>query len=88
MINVIGQINPAFVDVRTLIENAPLKGRDKMLEYIDQVLQSQQEGTESQTQLANSKELLEQEKIRRGMVNDEEKLRLEAAKISKGDKKN
>ena len=88
MINVIGQINPAFVDVRTLIENAPLKGRDKMLEYIDQVLQSQQEGTESQTQLANSKELLEQEKLRRGMVNDEEKLRIEAAKASKGEKKN
>ena len=92
--NVIGQINPAFVDVRTLVESAPIKGSDQMVAYIDQVMQSQQEqaGQESefaqqQQELASTKQVLDNMKTQRGMMNDEEKLRLESKKIEIGKQK-
>tara|TARA_R100000773_G_scaffold44506_2_gene45926 strand:- start:2932 stop:4848 length:1917 start_codon:yes stop_codon:yes gene_type:complete len=88
--NVIGQINPAFVDVRTLVESAPITGADKMVAYIDQVMQSQQQQAQQDNATAQqmqdidkTKQILENVKTQRGMMNDEEKLRLEAQKIDK-----
>ena len=88
--NVIGQINPAFVDVRTLVESAPITGADKMVAYIDQVMQSQQQQAQQDSATAQqmqdidkTKQILENVKTQRGMMNDEEKLRLEAQKIDK-----
>ena len=95
LVNVISQINPAMVDIQTLIANAPIVGSDKMLEYITNMLQSQAESAEQdaginqqQIELDNTKKILENMKIERGMVTDEEKLRLEAEKIRKGGNKN
>ena len=95
LVNVISQINPAMVDIQTLIANAPIVGSDKMLEYITNMLQSQAESAEQdaginqqQIELDNTKKILENMKIERGMVTDEEKLRLEAEKIRKGGSKN
>ena len=89
--NVIGQINPAFVDIRTLVESAPISGSDKMVAYIDQVMQSQSQQSEAEGAVAQqmqdidkTKQILDNVKTQRGMINDEEKLRLEAKKIEKG----
>ena len=88
--NVIGQVNPAFVDVRTLVASAPISGSDKMVEFIDQMMQAQSQSSEEQAGISknqqnieDTKKLLENEKIKRGMINDEEKLRLESEKINK-----
>ena len=86
--NVIGQINPAFVDIRTLIESAPISGSDKMVEFMDQMMQAQSQAGQEQEEMArqqqdiaSTKGKLENIKIQRGMMNDEEKLRLENEKI-------
>lgn len=92
--NVIGQINPAFVDIRTLVESAPIKGSDQMVAYIDQVMQSQQEQAgqqaefaQQQQELSNAKQVLDNMKVQRGMLNDEEKLRMESKKMEIGNQK-
>ena len=86
--NVIGQINPAFVDIRTLIESAPISGSDKMVEFMDQMMQAQSQAGQEQEEMArqqqdiaSTKAKLDNIKIQRGMMNDEEKLRLENEKI-------
>ena len=91
--NMIGQINPALVDVRTLVESAPIAGADRFVEFIDQTMQAQQEAQmgasqneQQQAEIERTKGLLENMKVERGMVNDEEKLRLEEKKIDKGSK--
>ena len=81
LMNMVAQVNPQMVDVRTLIELAPIKGTDKMLEFIDNQIQSQAEGSEQQKQLESTKQMLENAEIERGIMNDEEKLRLEAKKL-------
>ena len=83
--NLISQINPGFVDVKTLISNAPVVGVDKMLEYIDGVLQSQAQASQETAQIEKTKAQLENMKIERGMINEEEKLRIESAKATKGE---
>ena len=83
MVNVIGQINPALVDIQTLVEYAPIKGSDKMLEYIGNMMQSQSESAAEQGDIQRTKALLENQKIERGMITDEEKMRLEKQKNDK-----
>ena len=83
MVNVIGQINPALVDIQTLVEYAPIKGSDKMLEFITNMLQSQSESAQEQGDIERTKALLENQKIERGMITDEEKLRIEHDKANK-----
>ena len=89
--NMIGQINPALVDIRTLVESAPIPGADKFVEFIDNTMQAQAEAQGEQTDLARqqtdiekTKGLLDNIKTERGMMNDDEKLRLEAKKIDQG----
>jgi hypothetical protein len=86
LINVISQINPSFVDIRTLIANAPVVGVEKMLEYIDQAMQSQAQASQEAAQLESTKANLENQKIERGMINDEQKLRIEQEKVNKSGK--
>jgi len=83
MVNVIGQINPALVDIQTLVEYAPIKGSDKMLEFITNMIQSQSESSQEQGDIERTKALLENQKIERGMITDEEKLRIEHDKANK-----
>ena len=87
--NIIGQINPALVDIRTLVESAPISGSDKFVEFIDNTMQAQaaQQGEEAnagqqQSEIAKTKAVLDNMKMERGMMNDEEKLRLESQKIN------
>jgi len=82
--NMIGQINPSLVDIRTLVENAPIPGSEKYVEYIDQTLQMQSEASRQQADLDKTHKVLENVKTERGMMTDEEKLRLESKKIDKG----
>ena len=79
--NLIGTINPQLVDIRTLVENAPITGSEKFVEYIDQTMQMQSEAAQRQSELDTTKQTLDNMKTERGMVTDEEKLRLEAQKI-------
>ena len=79
--NLIGSINPQLVDIRTLVENAPISGADKFVQYIDQTMQMQAEAAQRQSELDTTKQTLDNMKTERGMVTDEEKLRLEAQKI-------
>lgn len=82
--NVISQVNPQFVDVRTLVASAPIPEADKMVEYIDQQIASQSEQAAEQGQIEKTKAILENQKIQRGILNDEEKIRLEEERIRKG----
>ena len=88
LINIISQINPQFVDVKTLLENAPVSGADKMIAYIDNMLQAQSQNAQAQgateqqfEQLELTKKALDNMKIQRGMATEQEKLKLDAAKI-------
>ena len=81
--NLIGQINPSLVDIRTLVESSSIPGAEKFVEYIDQTMQMQGESAQQQTELENTKKLLDNVKIERGMVTDEEKMRLDASKKEK-----
>jgi hypothetical protein len=80
----IGQINPALVDIRTLVESSPIPGSDKFVEFIDQTMQMQSESSQRQSDLDNTKQVLDNVKTERGMMTDEEKLRLESKKIDQG----
>jgi hypothetical protein len=81
MANLIGSINPQLVDIRTLVESAPITGSEKFVEYIDQTMQMQSEAAQRQSELDTTKQALDNMKTERGMVTDEEKLRLDAQKI-------
>ena len=80
----IGQINPALVDIRTLVESAPIPGADKFVQFIDETMQMQGEASQRQSELDNTKQVLENVKTERGMMTDEEKLRIEAKKADQG----
>ena len=75
--NLIGTINPQLVDIRTLVENAPIVGSEKFVEYIDQTMQMQSEAAQRQSELDTTKQTLDNIKTERGMVTDEEKLRVQ-----------
>jgi len=85
--NVIAGINPQLVDVRGLVEKAPIPDVDTWITHIDQVLQ--QEGVESDRakNLMDIKEQLETIKIERDMENDSEKVKIEREKIQKQESK-
>lgn len=80
MVNVIGQVNPQFVDIRTLVANAPIQGKEEMLAYIDNQIQSQAESGQKQQQIDDTRQLLENMKLERGMVTDSEKMQIEREK--------
>ena len=81
--NVISQVNPAFVDIRTLVASAPIPESDKMVEYIDSQMEAQSQAAGEQKQIEETKQNLENMKVQRGILNDEEKLRIEAQKVAK-----
>ena len=88
LVNIISQINPQFVDIKSLLESAPVTGADKMIAYIDNMLQAQAQSAETQgakeeqfEQLELTKKALDNMKIQRGMVTEQEKLKLDAAKL-------
>ena len=72
-----------FVDVRTLVASAPIPESDKMVEFIDQQISAQSESAAEQAQLEKTKAELENQQIQRGIINDEEKLKIEAEKVRK-----
>ncbi len=84
--NVIAGINPQLVDVRGLVDKAPIPDVDAWITHIDKVLQ--QEGVESERakNLAEVKQVLENVKIERDMITDEQKIEIERMKAQKEDK--
>lgn len=75
--NVLAQYNPAFIDVKSIIQSAPIPGKESWLEYIDNVQQStqQQQSEESQTnkqfqQIEKVKGLLENREREMNLMND------------------
>jgi len=81
--NVIAGINPALIDVKTLVEQAPIPQVDKWIAHIDKVLQSQGIDTIRQQNLEQVKATLENVKIERDMISDEEKIKIERIKAEK-----
>lgn len=84
LVNIIANVNPAMVDIRSIVEAAPLPRIDKWLAYIDQVLQGQSADAQEQGQIQKQRQLLENRKIEMGMATDAEKLAIERAKGAKG----
>ncbi|MAE81227.1 MAG: hypothetical protein CMB80_00720 [Flammeovirgaceae bacterium] len=80
LVNVIGQINPGLVDVKSLVEIAPFPGSDKMVQYIEAQAEAQAQAAAKQGDLDATKATLENLKIERGIVTDQEKLRIDAMK--------
>jgi hypothetical protein len=83
LVNLIGQYNPALVDVETIVAQAPIPGADKMVEHIQRAQQSQSEAAQAQGDIERTKAILENVKIERGIMTDEEKMRMDAAKGEK-----
>ncbi|HCX25100.1 MAG TPA: hypothetical protein DHN29_24520, partial [Cytophagales bacterium] len=81
LINIIAGINPQLVDIESLVANAPIQGADKMVEYIQQVKESQAGAAEQQRQIDTTKGVLDNLKTERDMVTDQEKLKLESEKV-------
>jgi len=68
--NLITSIDPAYVDVRFLVESAPIQQKEKWIEYIDNVREAQQQAqskedknTDQQTDIEKINKLLENRKI-------------------------
>ena len=54
-----------------------------MVEYIDSQMEAQSQSAGEQKQIEETKTNLENMKVQRGILNDEEKLRIEAQKVAK-----
>ena len=52
---VIGNVNPAYVDVLTLLNNAPVKDIDKWIEHIKAVMEGQAQDAKAQQQMEDEK---------------------------------
>ncbi len=78
--NLVAQINPAMIDLKTLVMNAPVHGKNNILEYMQQVEQAQAEAQQAAAQAEQTKQTLENAKVQRGMQVDDEKLNLEKVK--------
>jgi len=84
--NVLAGINPAFVDVRGLVEKAPIPDVDSWIEHIDKVTQEEGVDSERAKNLMEIKQTLETIKIERDMEIDSEKVAIERTKAQKEDK--
>ena len=69
--------------MRTLVAAAPIPEASKMVEYIDSQMEAQSQSAGEQKQIEETKTNLENMKVQRGILNDEEKLRIEAQKVAK-----
>lgn len=78
LVNLIGQYNPALVDVETLVAQAPVPGAEKMVDYIKEIKQAQAQGAQAEEDIKRTKSILENLEIERGMLTDEEELRMKA----------
>jgi len=85
--NVIAQINPAFVDVKGLVAEAPIPNVDSWIAHIDKVLQEEGVDSDRAKNLAEIKMQLENLKIERDMITDAEKVKIEAKKAQKENSK-
>jgi len=81
LVNIVAKINPELIDVRLLYDTAPIPEAKKMVEYIDQVLQTQSEIASQQRAISDTKALIENENLKREMLLKEEELRLQARKM-------
>ncbi len=80
LVNIIAQVNPNMVDIRSLIEAAPLPKVDKWLAYIDQVLQGQSADAQDQAAAQQQQQILENRKTEAEMAMNAEKLAIEREK--------
>jgi len=63
LVEVVGNVNPMYVDVKTILENAPIKGVDKWLQYLSGVLEQESEDVANQKNIAETKARLENAQI-------------------------
>ena len=78
----IAQINPAYVDVVTLLEAAPITGVDKFIEHIQQTMQAQGEQQGQMAQMENTKAQLENLKTEKEIESIDDKTKLDALKLA------
>jgi len=79
--NLVAQVDPAYVDLITILGNAPIPDRDKWIQHINTVKQNSGQAAAQQNQLDTTKQITENQKIQHGMMIEEEKLRLDAEKL-------
>jgi len=77
----IAGINPAYVDVITLLESMPVTGVDKFIEHIQRVMQTQQAENDQIRELEGVKKQLENDQIAKGIEAQDDKTKLEALKL-------
>ena len=78
----IAQINPAYVDVITLLESAPITGVDKFIQHIQQTMQFQGEQQGQMAQMENTKLQLENLKTEKEIESIDDKTKLDAIKLA------
>jgi len=78
----IAQINPAYVDVVTLLESAPITGVEKFIEHIQNQMQAQAGQQDQVTQLENTKTKLENDNLAKDIQNKDDKIKLDAIKLA------
>ncbi len=86
----IAQINPAYVDVVTLLESAPVTGVDNFIKHIQSVQQNEAQIAGEQTDIETTKKQLENAKLAKDIEVEDDKIKLEAIKlaIDKSNKEN
>ena len=86
--NMIAQVDPTLVDIISLVEAAPIKNKDKIIEFMTNRMNQISESNSANQQITETKQLLENMKINKDMMLDEEKLRMEATKNQKPEPRN
>ena len=85
--NILAQYDPTLIDVKTIIQNAPIPEKEQWLEYIDAVQQSQQ--AQQAQQGETESQFTQIEKIKGLLENREKELNImEGEKSGKGDSGN
>lgn len=69
--NIIASVNPQYVDLVTLIRNAPIKGKEQMAAYIEQMMQVSQQQMAEMGQIEAEKKILENAKIQSDIIKDQ-----------------
>ncbi len=80
LLNLIATINPEMASqlAPTLIEEAPLKNKEKWLQRIGETLSQQSKEAGEQSDLEKTSKILEQERLASDIVTDQERLAIEA----------
>lgn len=81
LVNIIAQVNPMLVDVKTLVESAPIPGADKMVEHIVNTLENSSQQAQAQQQIEAMKQQLENMEIERNIQTEAQEIDLKQQEL-------